>query len=67
MLYHLFDWFDKQDMNFPGSELYRFITFRVLLGYPVVIVHHFDLREEADKTSSKETGGRECAGFGPCR
>ena len=31
MLYHLFDWFDKQSMNFPGSELYRFITFRVLL------------------------------------
>src|SRR5688572_3254677 len=32
MLYHLFDWFDQQDMNFPGSELYRFITFRVLLA-----------------------------------
>lgn len=32
MLYHLFDWFDKQDINFPGSELYRFITFRVLLA-----------------------------------
>ncbi len=31
MLYHLFDWFDKQNMNFAGSELYRFITFRVLL------------------------------------
>jgi phospho-N-acetylmuramoyl-pentapeptide-transferase len=32
MLYHLFEWFDKQDINFPGSELYRFITFRVLLA-----------------------------------
>jgi len=32
MLYHLFDWIDKQDINFPGSELYRFITFRVLLA-----------------------------------
>src|SRR3989337_3502648 len=32
MLYHLFDWLDKQDMNFPGSGLYRFITFRVLLA-----------------------------------
>ena len=31
MLYHLFDWLDKQNINFPGSELYRFITFRVLL------------------------------------
>ncbi len=32
MLYHLFEWFDKEGINFPGSELYRFITFRVLLG-----------------------------------
>ena len=32
MLYHLFDWLDEQNMNFPGSELYRFITFRVLLA-----------------------------------
>ena len=32
MLYHLFDWFDKQGIDFPGSELYRFISFRVLLA-----------------------------------
>lgn len=32
MLYHLFDWFNKQSIDFPGSELYRFISFRVLLA-----------------------------------
>ncbi len=32
MLYHLFDWLDKENINFAGSELYRFITFRVLLA-----------------------------------
>lgn len=32
MLYHLFDWFDQQGIDFPGSELYRFISFRVLLA-----------------------------------
>ena len=32
MLYHLFDWLNKQNIDFPGSELYRFISFRVLLA-----------------------------------
>jgi len=32
MLYHLFEWFRDQGIKFPGSELYRFITFRVLLA-----------------------------------
>lgn len=32
MLYHLFDWLREQGLKFPGSELYRFITFRVLLA-----------------------------------
>lgn len=32
MLYHLFDWFKDEGINFPGSELFRFITFRVLLA-----------------------------------
>lgn len=30
MLYHLFDWLNKEGIHFPGSELYKFITFRVL-------------------------------------
>lgn len=32
MLYHLFDWLKDQGIKFPGSELYRFISFRVLLA-----------------------------------
>jgi phospho-N-acetylmuramoyl-pentapeptide-transferase len=32
MLYHLFEWFDQQNINFPGSELYKFTTFRVSLA-----------------------------------
>ena len=32
MLYHLFEWLNKEDINFPGSELFQFITFRVLLA-----------------------------------
>jgi phospho-N-acetylmuramoyl-pentapeptide-transferase len=32
MLYHLFDWLNSEDINFPGSRLFGFITFRVLLA-----------------------------------
>ncbi len=32
MLYHLFEWFRAQGMNFPGIELFRFVSFRVLLA-----------------------------------
>ena len=32
MLYHLFEWFKEQGINFPGRELFRFITFRVLMA-----------------------------------
>ena len=32
MLYHLFDWLTRQGSRFPGSGLFQFITFRVLLA-----------------------------------
>ena len=32
MLYHLFEWFKEQGIKFPGSALFEFITFRVLLA-----------------------------------
>jgi phospho-N-acetylmuramoyl-pentapeptide-transferase len=32
MLYHLFDWFKQQGIEFPGRELFRFITFRVMMA-----------------------------------
>ncbi len=32
MLYHLFDWLRTEDFRFPGMDLFRFISFRVLLA-----------------------------------
>jgi phospho-N-acetylmuramoyl-pentapeptide-transferase len=32
MLYHLFEWFTKTGIKFPGSGLFHFITFRVLVA-----------------------------------
>jgi phospho-N-acetylmuramoyl-pentapeptide-transferase len=32
MLFHLFEWLRANDLRFPGSELFRFITFRVLIA-----------------------------------
>jgi phospho-N-acetylmuramoyl-pentapeptide-transferase len=32
MLYHLFEWFAKEGIKFPGSGLFHFITFRVLVA-----------------------------------
>ena len=32
MLYHLFDWLSKEDFRFPGSGLFQFISFRVMLA-----------------------------------
>jgi phospho-N-acetylmuramoyl-pentapeptide-transferase len=32
MLYHLFEWFKVEGINFPGKWLFESITFRVLLG-----------------------------------
>ena len=38
MLYHLFDWLAKQGFRFPGSGLFQFITFRVLLAMILSLV-----------------------------
>ena len=32
MLYHLFEWLKSEGINFPGSRLFGFITFRVLVA-----------------------------------
>jgi phospho-N-acetylmuramoyl-pentapeptide-transferase len=32
MLYHLFEWFKTEGYRFPGSAVFQFITFRVLLA-----------------------------------
>lgn len=38
MLYHLFNWFKEQHIHFPGSGLFEFITFRVLLAMLLSLV-----------------------------
>lgn len=38
MLYHLFEWFKQQDITFPGSGLFEFITFRVVLAMVLSLV-----------------------------
>lgn len=38
MLYHLFEWFKVQGIKFPGSALFDFITFRVLLAMLLALV-----------------------------
>lgn len=32
MLYHLFEWFKEEGIRFPGSALFTFITFRVMIA-----------------------------------
>ena len=38
MLYHLFQWFEQQGIKFPGSQLFDFITFRVMLAMLLSLV-----------------------------
>src|SRR6185503_12354430 len=38
MLYHLFDWLREQGIRFPGSGLFEFVTFRVLMAVLLSLV-----------------------------
>src|SRR5437764_14344531 len=38
MLYHLFEWLRTDGYRFPGSSLFQFITFRVLLAVILSLV-----------------------------
>jgi phospho-N-acetylmuramoyl-pentapeptide-transferase len=38
MLYHLFEWFKEQGINFPGRGVLNFISFRVLLAMLLTLV-----------------------------
>src|SRR5580765_4543886 len=38
MLYHLFQWLAKEGIKFPGSGLFDFITFRVLMAMILSLV-----------------------------
>ena len=32
MLYYLFEWFKEEGIRFPGSSLFQFISFRVMMA-----------------------------------
>lgn len=38
MLYHLFDWLKSEGLKFPGSDLYRFLSFRVMLAMVLSLI-----------------------------
>jgi phospho-N-acetylmuramoyl-pentapeptide-transferase len=38
MLYHLFDWLKTEGFKFPGSDLYRFLSIRVMLAMMLSLV-----------------------------
>lgn len=38
MLYHLFEWFKQEGIKFPGSALFDFITFRVLMAILLALI-----------------------------
>ncbi|MBS1510214.1 MAG: phospho-N-acetylmuramoyl-pentapeptide-transferase [Bacteroidetes bacterium] len=38
MLYHLFDWLQSHDYKFPGGNLYRFLSIRVILAMMLSLV-----------------------------
>ena len=38
MLYHFFDWLTRENLRFPGSGLFQFITFRMLLAMILSLV-----------------------------
>ena len=38
MLYHLFNWLTNEGFKFPGSGLFQFITFRVMLAVILSLV-----------------------------
>ncbi|HCY88938.1 MAG TPA: phospho-N-acetylmuramoyl-pentapeptide-transferase [Chitinophagaceae bacterium] len=38
MLYHFFDWLTREEIRFPGSGLFQFITFRVMLALILSLV-----------------------------
>ena len=38
MLYHLFQWLTEENFRFPGSGLFQFITFRVMLAFVLSLI-----------------------------
>lgn len=57
MLYHLFEWLKEQGWKFPGSELFRFISFRVLLALLLSLVITLVFGKKLIRMLSRRLGG----------
>jgi phospho-N-acetylmuramoyl-pentapeptide-transferase len=59
MLYHLFDWLKKQGIDFPGSQLFDFITFRVMLAMLLSLIITLVYGKKLIGFISRKIGGSE--------
>ena len=57
MLYHLFQWFEQQGIKFPGSQLFDFITFRVMLAMLLSLVITLVYGKKLIRILSRKLGG----------
>ena len=57
MLYHLFEWFKQQGIDFPGNELFRFITFRVMLAMLLSLLITLVYGKKLIRMLSRKLGG----------
>ncbi|MET0637049.1 MAG: phospho-N-acetylmuramoyl-pentapeptide-transferase [Chitinophagaceae bacterium] len=57
MLYHLFEWLKEQGFRFPGNELFRFISFRVLLALLLSLVITLLFGKKLIRMLSRRLGG----------
>jgi len=57
MLYHLFDWLREQGYKFPGIELFRFISFRVLMALILSLVITLVYGKRLIRLLSRKLGG----------
>ena len=57
MLYHLFQWFEQQGIKFPGSQLFDFITFRVMLAMLLSLVITLAYGKKLIRILSRKLGG----------
>ncbi|RYY57093.1 MAG: phospho-N-acetylmuramoyl-pentapeptide-transferase [Chitinophagaceae bacterium] len=57
MLYHLFEWLKEQGFKFPGSELFRFISFRALLALLLSLVITLIFGKRLIRMLSRRLGG----------
>jgi phospho-N-acetylmuramoyl-pentapeptide-transferase len=59
MLYHLFDWLKRQGIDFPGSLLFDFITFRVMLAMLLSLIITLIYGKRLIGYISRKIGGSE--------